>query len=91
MKIVRYFFYLAIGVVVLSLAVVNSQTVTLHYYWSEMTLPLSVLMLFALCLGCFLGLVLSLKPLLKLRQERRHWQREAKNKEKQINAQARGL
>lgn len=78
MKIVRYFFYLAIGVVMLSLAVANSQIVTLHYYWGEMTVPLSILMLFAACLGCFLGLLLSLKPLLKLRQERRHWQREAK-------------
>lgn len=91
MKILRYFFYLAIGVAVLSLAVVNSQMVTLHYYWGETILPLSVLLLLVLCLGCFVGLLLSLRPLLKLRKERRHWQTEAKNKEKQMHAQMRGL
>lgn len=82
MKMLRYFFYLAIGVVLLSLAVVNSQVVTLHYYWGEWVIPLSLLLFFALCAGCFLGLLLSLKPLLKLRKERSQWRRQAKNVEK---------
>ncbi|MCD6046227.1 MAG: Lipopolysaccharide assembly protein domain [Gammaproteobacteria bacterium] len=82
MKMLRYFFYLAIGVVLLSLAVVNSQVVTLHYYWGEWVIPLSLLLFFALCVGCFLGLLLSLKPLLKLRKERSQWRRQAKNGEK---------
>lgn len=83
MKMLRYFFYLAIGVVLLSLAVVNSQVVTLHYYWGEWVLPLSLLIFFVLCVGCFLGLLLSLGPLLKLRKERSQWRRQAKNVEKE--------
>lgn len=79
MKILRYFFYLIIGIALLSLAAMNSQTVTLHYYWGEWVMPLSVLLFFVLFLGCFLGLLLSLKPLLKLRQERSQWRRQAKN------------
>jgi lipopolysaccharide assembly protein A len=82
MKILRYFFYLLIAVSLLSLAAVNSQVVTLHYYWGEWMLPLSLLIFFILCLGCFLGLLLSLGPLLKLRKECSQWRRQAKNAEK---------
>lgn len=82
MKMFRYFFYLAIGIVLLSLAVINSQVVTLQYYWGQWAMPLSLLLFFVLCLGCFLGLLLSLGPLLKLRKERSEWRRQAKSVEK---------
>ncbi len=82
MKMLRYFFYLLIAVALLSLAAMNSQAVTLHYYWGEWVLPLSLFIFFVLCLGCFLGLLLSLGPLLKLRKERSQWRRQAKNAEK---------
>ncbi len=82
MKILRYFLYLLIAAVLLSLAAVNLQVVTLHYYWGEWVLPLSLLIFFILCLGCFLGLLLSLGPLLRLRKERSQWRRQAKNAEK---------
>lgn len=90
MKTLRYFFYLVIVGILLSLAVINSQMATVHYYWGEAALPLSLLMLLVLCLGCFLGLLLSLGPLLKLRKERSHWRTEAKHKEKQMTTAARG-
>lgn len=82
MKIVRYFFYLLIVAVLLALAAVNSQVVTLRYYWGEWVLPLSLLLFFVLFLGCFLGLLLSLGPLLKLRKECGQWRHQAKIAEK---------
>ncbi len=80
MKIARYCFYLALIFLLLSLAAMNSQMVTLRYYWGEHVLPLSLLLFLVLCLGCFLGLLLSLGPVLSLRKERSQWRREAKNK-----------
>lgn len=65
MRIISYFLLLAIVIFGMTFATLNSESVTVNYYFSESTLPLSLLLVIAFALGCFIGMVVGLWLLLK--------------------------
>ena len=64
----------------------NHQLVTLNYYIGEVQLSLSVLVFLAVCIGVFLGILVSIPLLVKLKRLNTKLERNIKHKEKEINS-----
>lgn len=69
----RKTFYLIVFVIVfllgLAFAVLNSQTVTLNYYFDNVAVSMSLAMILAILLGALAGILVSLILMLRLRRE----------------------
>ncbi len=72
-KLVLVIFFLITGV---TFALINHSPVVLDFYVTEVTLPLSVVMLLAIGGGLLLGSFLSLLFLLRIKHENRRLQRQ---------------
>jgi lipopolysaccharide assembly protein A len=64
-RIISYFFLLAIVLFGLTFASLNSESVTINYYFNQSTLPLSLLLVFAFALGCLVGMIVGFWLLIK--------------------------
>ena len=67
MRMISYFFLLAIVLLGMVFAISNSESVTINYYLSQLTLPLSLLLVIVFALGCFVGMLASLGLLIKMK------------------------
>lgn len=65
MRIVSYFFLLLIVIFGMTFATLNSESVTINYYFNHSTLPLSLLLVFVFALGCLIGMVVGIWLLIK--------------------------
>lgn len=65
MRIVSYFFLLVIVLFGMTFATLNSESVTIDYYFSQSTLPLSLLLVIVFALGCLVGMVVGIWLLIK--------------------------
>lgn len=65
MRIISYFFLLIIVIFGMTFATLNSESVTINYYISQATLPLSLLLVLVFALGCLLGMVAGIWLLIK--------------------------
>lgn len=68
----RIFFYILLILVVLlgiTFAALNAESVTLHYYFGKMQIPLSFLVVFSLVFGILFGWILHLTKLFRLKRE----------------------
>lgn len=65
MRIVSYFFFLAILIFGVTFAIMNSESVTINYYVGQSTLPLSLLLVLVFALGCLIGMVVGFWLLFK--------------------------
>jgi putative membrane protein len=65
MRIVSYFFLLVIVLFGLAFAALNSESVTINYYFDQSTLPLSLLLVIVLAFGCLVGMVAGIWLLIK--------------------------
>ena len=63
----------------------NNQAIELSYYVGTIELPLSVLMVLALCVGALLGVLASMPLLIKLKQNKLKLEKQVQNSEKEIN------
>lgn len=70
-RIIFYIFLLLILLFGLSFAALNAQPVQINYYLGIGNVPLSLLLVYALGIGIFLGLLATIIPLLKLKRENR--------------------
>ena len=59
MRIISYFFLLVIVLFGMTFATLNSESVTINYYFGESTLPLSLLLVIVFALGCLVGMVVG--------------------------------
>jgi putative membrane protein len=64
-RIIGYFFILAIIVFGMTFATLNSESVTINYYLDQSTLPLSTLLVIVFSLGCLLSFIVGLWFILK--------------------------
>jgi len=64
-RIISYFFLLIIILFGMTFATLNSESVTINYYLSQSTLPLSLLLVFVFAFGCFIGMIFILWLLMK--------------------------
>lgn len=65
MRIVSYFFLLVIILFGMAFATLNSESVTINYYFGDSTLPLSLLLVLVFALGCLVGMVVGFWLLIK--------------------------
>jgi putative membrane protein len=66
LSLIALTFAVLIGV---SFAVLNSETVTIHYYIGMQQIPLSILILGTLVLGIFIGWLISIPTIIRLKME----------------------
>jgi len=64
-RIISYFFLLIIVIFGMTFATLNSESVTINYYFGQSSLPLSLLLVLAFALGCFIGMVVGIWLLIK--------------------------
>ncbi|OGT42989.1 MAG: hypothetical protein A3F42_05595 [Gammaproteobacteria bacterium RIFCSPHIGHO2_12_FULL_37_34] len=65
MRIISYFFLLIIVLFGMTFATLNSESVTINYYFSQSALPLSLLLVLVFSLGCFIGMIVGFWLLIK--------------------------
>jgi putative membrane protein len=58
-RIVSYFFLLIIVLFGMAFATLNSESVTINYYFDQSTLPLSLLLVLVFALGCLVGMIVG--------------------------------
>lgn len=57
MRIISYFFLLIIVLFGMTFAALNSESVTINYYFSQSSLPLSLLLVLVFASGCLIGMI----------------------------------
>ena len=67
MRMISYFFILIIVLLGMIFAIFNSESVTINYYFDQLTLPLSLLLVMVFAGGCFVGMIVSLWVLFKMK------------------------
>lgn len=65
MRIISYVLLLIIVLFGMTFAALNSESVTINYYFDQSTLPLSLLLVLVFALGCLIGIVAGLWLLIK--------------------------
>lgn len=65
MRIISYFFFLAILIFGVSFAILNSESVTINFYLGQSSLPLSLLLVLVFAGGCLIGMVVGFWLLIK--------------------------
>jgi putative membrane protein len=64
-RIISYFFLLVIVLFGMTFATLNSESVTINYYFDQSTLPLSLLLVLVFAFGCLLGMIVGIWLLIK--------------------------
>ncbi len=65
MRIISYFFLLVIVLFGMTFATLNSESVTINYYFGNSTMPLSLLLVLVFALGCLIGMMVGFWLLIK--------------------------
>ncbi len=65
MRIISYFFILIIVLFGMTFATLNSESVTINYYFNQSTLPLSLLLVLVFAFGCLIGMMVGFWLLVK--------------------------
>lgn len=69
MRIVSYVFLLFIAVFGMTFAALNSTDVTVNYYFSESTLPISLLIVLVFTIGAIIGMATALFLLVRSKMQ----------------------
>lgn len=78
------FFYLLVFILGLTFAVLNASSVTLSFYFTKMTVPISVLMAIILGIGLLIGFLFTLTRYWRLKVEYSKLKNQLKMTEKEI-------
>ncbi|RDI42735.1 lipopolysaccharide assembly protein LapA domain-containing protein [Aquicella lusitana] len=65
MRIISYFFLLIIIIFGITFAALNSESVTINYYFDQSSLPLSLLLVLVFAFGCLIGMIVGFWLLIK--------------------------
>ena len=87
MRYILYIFWFIVILIGVTFASLNSQNLTINYYVNTSTIHLPVLLLIALVVGAFLGVLAMLPSFIKSK----HSSRRLKNKVKQIEQEVQNL
>lgn len=83
-RIISYFFILIIVLFGMTFATLNSESVTINYYFSQSTLPLSLLLVLVFALGCLIGMIVGFWLLIKSKFQNYRLQQRLSLAEKEI-------
>ncbi|MCB1850179.1 MAG: LapA family protein [Gammaproteobacteria bacterium] len=78
MRFFKLLFILLVMLVGAAFAVMNAENVNLNYYFGATELPLSVVLVGAVCVGAVLGMLAGLAGLASLKRENASLRREAR-------------
>ena len=84
-RMIIYTLLLMVSLVGLSFALLNSDMITLNYYFGKLQAPLSLIMVIALALGAVMGVLASLWAVLAQKRELAKLRKAAKITEKEIS------
>ena len=84
MRIVSYLFLLIIVIFGMTFATLNSESVTINYYFDQSTLPLSLLLVLVFALGCLIGIIVGGWLLIKAKMNNYRLQKRLNLAEKEI-------
>ena len=84
MKYVSYLFWLLVVVVCVFFAAINSETVSVNYYFSTVAVYFPLLLIIILFVGFILGVVATLPMVIRLKSRNRHQRHKMKTLEKEI-------
>jgi putative membrane protein len=84
MQIIHTLLTLLLVIIAIIFAIMNSENIILHYYFNSVTMPLSLALACAICLGSLLGIIASLKTILKLKYKQKHLKHELELAKQQI-------
>jgi putative membrane protein len=84
MRIFTYIFILAIILLGVTFATLNSEAVTINYYLGEKTLALSVLLVSVFSTGCLLGILVGLGIVIRLKLKNYKLKQRLKFAEKEV-------
>lgn len=68
-RLVYIIFSLVLLVIGILFAVLNADAVTLHYYFGDKNIPLSLVLIIAIIIGALLGIIASSGVVIKLKRE----------------------
>ncbi len=69
MRLLSSIFLIALIILAISFSLLNAEVVSVNYFFNKQELPLSLLLLIALFLGCLLGFLAQLKVSLQQRYQ----------------------
>jgi len=81
-RLIGFLFVLVLVVIGLSFAVLNSQPVSLNYYFGYRDIPLSMIVVLSLAAGAVIGVLVSAGLILKLKAQTGQLRRKLRNAEK---------
>jgi putative membrane protein len=84
-RLIGFLFLVALVVIGLSFAVLNSQPVSLNYYFGELDIPLSMIVVLSLAAGAVIGVLASVGLILRLKAQVGHLRRKLRNAEKDMD------
>lgn len=85
-KIIFLLIFILIFLISAAFAAFNMNAVTVNYYFGELTMPLSALLVIALIAGVALGAIVLFVATLKLRYENRRLHHKLSVSEQEINS-----
>lgn len=85
MKLLTYIVVLLCLILGVSFAVLNASDATVHLYWREVTLPLSLILALTFATGAFFGILFCLVAIIKAKSEASHYKRKSQQIEKELD------
>lgn len=85
MRILTYILLLLVILFGISFAILNSQTVTVDYYFRQSNLPLSLLLVITFVFGSLLGMLVGFFLILKVKIRNHQLKQRLKLAEKEVN------
>lgn len=85
MRFLKLLFILLVMLVGAAFAVMNAEPVNLNYYFGSRELPLSVVLVGAVCIGAVLGILAGLTTMARLKRENAELHRQAKLASQEVN------
>ena len=84
MRIVMIIFYLILILIGISFAALNASSVQVNFYFTTLTMPVTVLMILMLAIGMLIGFTLFILKYWRLKAEHRKIRNQLKLTEKEI-------
>lgn len=85
MRFLKIILFIVLMVIGGALASLNAGTVDLNYYFGSITLPLTIVLLGAVALGAFLGVLASLGGIFRLKRKNSELKRKARLAAQEVN------
>ena len=84
MRFITYAFWILVVLIGVSFAIINSHTVTIHYYVGSVDVYVPLLLLIELAIGALLGIVSMMPKYVKLKNSARKSRQRIKKLEQEV-------